>query len=289
MEYCDRGSLAGSVGRGIFVPSCRWGRTPALRALVRTSKEIAQGLAYLHSLGITHGDLKPANVLLKSSRVDRRGFTCRLADFGFSRLNGQGPGVPATLAYTAPEAVEGLITPASDVWSFGIMLYEMATGEHPFADMRWGSLLGLLLSGDVQLMWPEAMHPVLRRLGIACTMLDATIRPTSRVVNKVLVKLEESMKSSQQGCNIVTTMNSSVLSGWSASHSRAMSGSLSTMLPTGGRPLSSAPSAPPTGSLSQVPEGTGVTGCGEGEPGTMSSRVEALFTNQTLHFGSNTK
>ena len=47
-----------------------------------------QGLAYLHALNITHGDLKPANVLLKSSRLDRRGFTTRISDFGFAAVNG---------------------------------------------------------------------------------------------------------------------------------------------------------------------------------------------------------
>ncbi|GAX79001.1 hypothetical protein CEUSTIGMA_g6441.t1 [Chlamydomonas eustigma] len=231
------------------------------------------GLAYLHSLGITHGDLKPANVLLKSSRLDRRGFTCRLGDFGFSRLNGQGPGVPATLAYTAPEAVEGLITPASDVWSFGIMLYEMATGEHPFADMRWGSLLGLLLSGEVNLMWPEDIHPVLRRLGMACTTLDAAKRPSSKVVNKVLVKLEESCKSScsQQPAgnnkNNGMMMNSSISGGGSASYCRANSaGSSITNYALISRPLSPAPSAPPnSGPLCQVPEGTGTSGNEEEE------------------------
>ena len=43
-------------------------------------------MEYLHSAGILHGDLKPANVLLKSASEDRRGFSCKLCDFGLSRL-----------------------------------------------------------------------------------------------------------------------------------------------------------------------------------------------------------
>ena len=53
------------------------------RALLRTAQEVAKGLAYVHSLGVVHADLKPANVLLQTHRgLDRRGYTARLADFG---------------------------------------------------------------------------------------------------------------------------------------------------------------------------------------------------------------
>jgi serine/threonine protein kinase len=44
------------------------------------------GLQYLHSAGIMHCDLKPANVVLKANSANRRGFTCKLCDFGLSRL-----------------------------------------------------------------------------------------------------------------------------------------------------------------------------------------------------------
>ena len=51
--------------------------------------DIASGMAHLHSLGILHGDLKGANVMLKTSAAsdhDQRGFRCKLADFGLSRI-----------------------------------------------------------------------------------------------------------------------------------------------------------------------------------------------------------
>jgi serine/threonine protein kinase len=48
--------------------------------------DTASGLDYLHSLGVVHGDLKSANVLLKGSARDPRGFSCKIADFGLSRV-----------------------------------------------------------------------------------------------------------------------------------------------------------------------------------------------------------
>ena len=53
-----------------------------LKALLDT----ASGLDYLHAMGVVHGDLKTANVLLKGSAEDARGFVCKLADFGLSRV-----------------------------------------------------------------------------------------------------------------------------------------------------------------------------------------------------------
>lgn len=53
--------------------------------VIRCLADIACGMGYLHSIGIVHGDLKSGNVLLKSTRSDARGFTCKLCDFGLAR------------------------------------------------------------------------------------------------------------------------------------------------------------------------------------------------------------
>lgn len=59
MEHCDRGSLQQAIHRGVFQPGAKWGRGTALRAMVRTARELAQGCCYLHSQNVIHGDLKP--------------------------------------------------------------------------------------------------------------------------------------------------------------------------------------------------------------------------------------
>lgn len=56
-----------------------------LRTLLLTLIEIASACGYLHKMGVVHCDMKPANVLLKSSSTDTRGFTAKVTDFGLSR------------------------------------------------------------------------------------------------------------------------------------------------------------------------------------------------------------
>ncbi|HEX4679164.1 MAG TPA: serine/threonine-protein kinase [Gaiellaceae bacterium] len=106
------------------------------RAALQVAAQISDALAHAHGKGIVHRDVKPSNVLLaESDRID-----VRLLDFGlaqmaeFDTLTALGD-VPGTLAYIAPERLQGLTaTSAADVWGVGVLLWEALAGEHPF----WG-------------------------------------------------------------------------------------------------------------------------------------------------------
>ena len=113
-------------------------REPTLHERLGLFVQIADAVAHAHERQIVHRDLKPANVLVTA---DGR---ARLLDFGIGQLLGDGlpqglllsliTGRPLTLAYASPEQVLGdRVGFASDVYSLGVMLYELLTGARPFA------------------------------------------------------------------------------------------------------------------------------------------------------------
>ena len=106
-------------------------RLPAKQA-IELAKATCRGLEFAHSRGIVHRDLKPGNVMLTSDG------TAKIGDFGLavatdrSRLTQEGMMV-GTVSYMPPEqAMGGDVTPRSDLYSLGAMLYEMVTGRPPF-------------------------------------------------------------------------------------------------------------------------------------------------------------
>ena len=129
MEFLEGRTLAAQLGRGQL----------AIDQAVEYALQIADGLSKAHAIGVIHRDLKPANVMLTTD-----GFV-KILDFGLSKhldtggsvnttlvTAGSGP-VVGTIAYMAPEQTEGARADVrSDIFSFGVMLYEMLTGVRPF-------------------------------------------------------------------------------------------------------------------------------------------------------------
>jgi hypothetical protein len=125
MEFAEGGTLATSMPVGEV-------------AAVRHALAIADALAYAHARGIVHRDIKPPNVLL-----DGEG-RAKLTDFGIARFFGphsdgwtvtRPDRVSGTPLYMAPEAIDGAAPdPRQDLYSLGVLLYEMVTGQRPAGD-----------------------------------------------------------------------------------------------------------------------------------------------------------
>ena len=117
------------------------GRAGAVSTKLDIARQIARALACVHEAGILHRDIKPSNIFLeRSGRV-------KLMDFGVSRL--LEPGVShastfaGTLQYMAPEQVAGgPASRATDMYAYGVLLYELFTGNRPPASMSMASRLG---------------------------------------------------------------------------------------------------------------------------------------------------
>jgi len=103
-----------------------------LRFVLDIVAQIADGLDYAHSKGVVHRDIKPANIIITAEKV------AKITDFGIARVDqsnltveGQLLGTPN---YMAPEQIQGKeVDHRADLFSLGVMLYEMVTGKKPFA------------------------------------------------------------------------------------------------------------------------------------------------------------
>ncbi len=161
MEYVDGEDLA-SLLRRIE-------RLPPERGLA-VARELCAGLAAIHDQGIVHRDLKPANVMLDASgRV-------RITDFGLaSELGGEGER-SGTPAYMAPEQLRGEPpAPATDVYAFGLVCYEILSGQRVFA----GGASGAIEARQRPLSLPPApgLSAEVRSVVEACLAYEPQARP----------------------------------------------------------------------------------------------------------------
>jgi serine/threonine protein kinase/predicted ATPase len=112
---------------------------PSLEAVARIGRQVAGALSAAHAHGIVHRDIKPENIMVRSD-----GYV-KLLDFGLARVAFEHSSIETTMAetqpglflgtvlYMSPEQARGeTVGPASDIFSFGVVLYELATGRHPF-------------------------------------------------------------------------------------------------------------------------------------------------------------
>jgi TolB-like protein/Tfp pilus assembly protein PilF len=171
MEYLEGGTLASRLQQGHL----------STEELLKVGIEIGEALEWAHHEGIIHRDLKPGNVMLTRTGS-------KLLDFGLAKVVGGSdsdssesptetadpsltdPGtVLGTLPYMAPEQLEGRKADArTDIFAFGVMLYEMAVGRKPFAGTSKASLIASILK--------DTPAPITQLMPMTPPALDRLIR-----------------------------------------------------------------------------------------------------------------
>ena len=208
-EYVEGSSLRRVLRRG----------RPPLGCVVSWGLEVARGLAAAHAKGIVHRDLKPENIL-----IDFKG-NAKIADFGLVRwiypdasapssAADGGPGgeitrsgfIVGTVGYMSPEQVRGeRVGTESDLFVFGIVLYEMLAGASPFvrddADATFAAILGEE-APPLEAIVPRA-PPRLAKLVASCLQKDPAQRPRSAEdVAKVLERENDEIKARRPGTDL---------------------------------------------------------------------------------------
>jgi serine/threonine-protein kinase len=147
--------------------------------IVEIGVQVCAGLEYAHQMKVIHRDIKPANIMITRQNV------AKIMDFGISKAAGTMTNTSQVLGtpnYMAPEQVKGLdLDGRADLFSFGVVLYEMATGERPFAGQNVTTIIYKIVNENpVAPSDKEAsVHPGLSAVIARCLSKNPAERYTS--------------------------------------------------------------------------------------------------------------
>ena len=194
---------------------------PNLKTAIDIAIQIADGLAAAHEKGITHRDIKPDNIMIRKDGI------AQIMDFGLAKLRGvsnltQRGSTVGTARYMSPEQVQGMdIDHRSDIFSFGVLLYELFSGQLPFRGVHETALMYEIVNVDPEPMTTVKtdLPPDLDAIVLECLAKEKTDRFQSAAeISKELRRFKR--ESSRQMVSRVTRARtippSSAVSGASA-------------------------------------------------------------------------
>ncbi|KAK8475082.1 hypothetical protein V6N11_062176 [Hibiscus sabdariffa] len=165
-------------------------RTIDRRKRLIIGMDAAFGMEYLHGKNIVHFDLKCENLLVNMRDPQRP--VCKIGDLGLSKVRQHtlvSGGVRGTLPWMAPELLSGksnMVSEKIDVYSFGIVMWELLTGEEPYADMRCASIIGGIVNDSLRPTIPAWCDPEWKALMVQCWASDPAERPSFSEISEKL-------------------------------------------------------------------------------------------------------
>ncbi|GJN00754.1 hypothetical protein PR202_ga17959 [Eleusine coracana subsp. coracana] len=193
-EYMANGSLRQALQRNEKIFDRR------RRLLI--AMDVAFGMEYLHGKNIVHFDLKSDNLLINLRDPQRP--ICKVGDLGLSKVKCQtliSGGVRGTLPWMAPELLNGsssLVSEKVDVFSFGIVMWELLTGEEPYAELHYGAIIGGIVNNTLRPPVPESCDPQWRSLMEQCWSSEPSERPSFTQIGQRLRAMVASPTKVQQ-------------------------------------------------------------------------------------------
>ncbi|XP_076947772.1 serine/threonine-protein kinase STY13-like [Bidens hawaiensis] len=180
-EYAKGGSVRQFLTK-------RQNRSVPLKLAVKQALDVARGMAYVHGLGLIHRDLKSDNLLISADK------SIKIADFGVARIEVQTEGMTpetGTYRWMAPEMIQHRpYTQKVDVYSFGIVLWELITGMLPFQNMTAVQAAFAVVSKGVRPTIPNDCLPVLSEIMTRCWDGNPDVRPHFSEVVRMLEHAE---------------------------------------------------------------------------------------------------
>lgn len=153
---------------------------PSQEEIEYVVRGILEGLRYLHEEGLIHRDIKPANILIQPEKEKR---VAKICDFGISKVAGSEAtaisNIIGTYEYMSPEQLgenfDDKIGTQADLWSLGVMLYELFTDELPFGSRKGGVTDAKIIGNIVSSKIPDKIRTIpepYRRMVEACLVKD---------------------------------------------------------------------------------------------------------------------
>ncbi|XP_077214538.1 serine/threonine-protein kinase STY13-like [Tasmannia lanceolata] len=180
-EYAKGGSVRQFLMR-------RQNRSVPLKLAVKQALDVARGMAYVHGLGFIHRDLKSDNLLIFADK------SIKIADFGVARIEVQTEGMTpetGTYRWMAPEMIQHRpYNQKVDVYSFGIVLWELITGMLPFQNMTAVQAAFAVVNKGVRPIIPSDCLPVLGEIMTRCWDANPEVRPPFTEVVTMLENAE---------------------------------------------------------------------------------------------------